>query len=300
MFASGNIWYQDISNAAKDSQSDTIINWLNGKGLWTTGGGNLQVDNSFNIQYVISTTPFLSFSKSKGYYTGECDNLNTFPVPAGGSIEGFSGYTCGGGDCHLLVVDPIHQKLWESYQTSVVNNMLQSTCGIEWDLNKVYPANLRGDNCTSTDAAGYPVAPLLFTADELKAGAINHAIRFILPNNLMASGVYVHPATHVGAPSGPAASAIPYGARLRLKSTFNVSSLKPAAQIVAKALQKYGMMLADGGNLAFTAADDKYTTAKYSQVGFGFSDLKSLKITDFEMVNGGTRYKTGGDCKLNP
>lgn len=299
LFPAASIWYQDISNAAKDSQSDTIINWLSQNGGW--GTGLMKVDLSFNIQYATSTTPFLSLKKSNDYYDGECDNLSTFPVPVGGSIEGFNGYTCSGGeDCHLLVVDNVNHKLWESYQTTVANNILTSTCAVVWDLNKVYPANLRGDGCTSTDAAGFPVAPLLFTADELKAGSINHAIRFILPNKEMAKGLYVHPATHVGGPSGPAASAIPYGAHLRLKSTTDISKLKPAAQVVARALMKYGMFLADGGNIALTAADDKYTTAKYSQVGFGTQDLTGLKVTDFEMVNGGTRYNANNiDCKLN-
>ena len=31
----------------------------------------------------------------------------------------------------------------------------------------------------SSDAAGFPIAPLLVTADELAAGAVNHALRFI-------------------------------------------------------------------------------------------------------------------------
>jgi hypothetical protein len=299
LFPATSIWYQDISKAAKDSQSDTIINWLNSNGGW--GTGSMKVDLSFNIQYVTSTTPFLSLQKSKDYYDGECDNLSTFPAPIGGAVEGYSGYTCSGGeDCHLLVVDNVNHKLYESYQTTVANNILTSTCAIVWDLNKVYPANLRGDGCTSTDAAGFPVTPLLFTADEIKAGAINHAIRFILPNKEIAAGVYVHPATHIGGPSGPKASAVPYGAHLRLKASTDISKLKPAAKVVAQALMKYGMFLSDGGNIALTAADDKYTTAKYSQLGFGTSDLTALKVTDFEMVNGGTRMPAGVDCKLNP
>src|ERR1019366_5372346 len=114
----------------------------------------------------------------------------------------------------------------------------------------------------SADAAGFPVAPLLFSADELATGSINHAIRFILPNPRMRAHVFVHPATHAGAPSGPP-SAPPMGAHFRLKASFDVSHLKPAAQIVARALQKYGMFLSDGGFITLTAQSDADTTARY-------------------------------------
>ena len=70
-----------------------------------------------------------------------------------------------------------------------------------WDLNKSYPDNLRGDQCTSADAAGFPdQPPLTPTADEVASGAVNHALRFILPNDRMKADVYVHPATHAGGP----------------------------------------------------------------------------------------------------
>src|ERR1039458_4968545 len=87
-----------------------------------------------------------------------------------------------------------------------------------WDLNRIYPPSGRGDQCTSTDAAGFPIAPLLFNADELAAGSINHAIRFILPNPRIRANVFVHPATHAGSARGPD-SAPPYGAHLDRKST---------------------------------------------------------------------------------
>jgi len=42
------------------------------------------------------------------------------------------------------------------------------------------------DQCSSADAAGFPIAPLLFGADELATGSINHAIRFIFPTRAYA------------------------------------------------------------------------------------------------------------------
>ena len=79
-------------------------------------------------------------------------------------------------------------------------------CLAVWDLTRDYwqPATppapfARGDQCTSADAAGYPIAALLFSADDVAAGSLNHAIRFILPNDRIRKGAFVHPATHSGA-----------------------------------------------------------------------------------------------------
>lgn len=62
----------------------------------------------------------------------------------------------------------------------------------------------------------------------------------------MRAGYYVHPGSHAGSPSADSPAPI-YGCRLRLKDSYDISSLGDAAQIVATALKKYGMLLSDGG-----------------------------------------------------
>ncbi len=58
---------------------------------------------------------------------------------------------------------------------------VQSSCAIVWNMTKDYPNSLRGDQCTSCDAAGYPIAPLLFTPEEVVHDKlIDHAIRYYL------------------------------------------------------------------------------------------------------------------------
>jgi serine/threonine-protein kinase len=216
-------------------------------------------------------------------------------------MEGQSGYQCdlAKDDCHLIVVDHGLGKLYEAYQANYANNVLSATFVAVWNLNRVYPPSGRGDQCTSADAAGFPIAPLLFNADELATGSINHAIRFILPNSRIRAKVFVHPATHAGGPRGPV-SAPPMGARFRLKASYDMSQLTPAAQVVARAMQKYGMFLSDGGNIALTAQSDADTTAKYSDMDFGPHDLKALKVTDFEVIETGTPIRLTQDCVRNP
>ena len=298
-FPAGAVWTQDVSHAPLDPQSSAMINWLASAGGW--GTGKVQVDFAIRVMQADATSPYVPFRKGPEFNSPDSDVVSTFPLPVGGGMEGKTGYRCfiGQEDCHLIVVDRSHNKLYEAFQADYANGVLSAGSVAVWDLNRIYPLSGRGEQCTSTDGAGFPIAPLLFSADELAAGSIQHAIRFILPNPRMRAGVYVHPATHAGGPSGPD-SAPPYGAHFRLKASCDVSQLKPAAQVVARAMQQYGMFLADGGNVALTAQNDTDTTTKYADIDFGPHDLQSLKVTDFEVLDGGKRIPLTFDCVRNP
>jgi serine/threonine-protein kinase len=65
-------------------------------------------------------------------------------------------------------------------------------------------------------------------------------------------------------------------------------------------MQKYGMFLSDGGNIALTAQNDADTKAKYADIDFTSHDLADLKVTDFEVVDMGTPIRLTDDCVLNP
>lgn len=283
-FPPGSPWTQDISHAPLDPQSDDMIGWLAAAGGW--GNGNkMQVDFALRVLEANATTPKYRFYKGPGWMAGDSDEITSIPLPAGGGIEGESGYQCNidESDCHLIVADRGNGKLYEAYQANSAGSVVIANFVAVWDLNRIYPPSGRGDQCTSADAAGLPIAPLLFNADELATGSINHAIRFTLPNPRIRAHVFVHPATHAGAPKGPEI-ALPMGAHLRLKASYDVSRLPPAAQVVARAMQKYGMYLSDGGNIALTAQNDADTATKYADVGFDSHSLWPLKVTDFEVL----------------
>jgi serine/threonine-protein kinase len=297
-FPAGAIWTQDVSGAPVDPNSAAMINSMAQAGGW--GTGIMRVDSSIRVLQANASTPMVRFTPGPGFYSVDSDLVSSVPLPPGGGMEGQTGYQCPTDqqDCHFIVVDNGQGKLYEAWGANYDGNALSANILAVWDLNKVYPASGRGDQCTSADAAGYPIAPLLFNADELAQGHIDHAIRFILPNNEIRPGVFVHPATHAGGPSG-SASAPPYGAHLRLKASYDLSQLKPAARVVAAAMQKYGMFLADGGNIALTAQSDQDTQTKYADVDFGSQDLSSLKVTDFEVVTMPTPTTKTNNCVRN-
>jgi serine/threonine-protein kinase len=296
-FPPGSPWTQDISHAPLDPQSSEIIKWLADEGGW--GNNNkMHIDFSLRVLQADATTPNVRF-QGPGPGSVDSDQLSTIPLPRGGGLEGQTDYKCQGGDCHLIVVDRSHSKLYEAYQANYTDNVLTASFIAVWDLNRLYPPSGRGDQCTSADAAGFPIASLLFDADEIATGSINHAIRFTLPNQRIRAHVFVHPATHAGAPRGPV-PAPPIGARFRLKASYDVSQLMPEAQVVARAMQKYGMFLADGGNITLTAQNDADTKAKYADLDFDSHSLYSLKVTDFEVVDLGTPIHLTYNCVRNP
>ena len=67
----------------------------------------------------------------------------------------------------------------------------------------------------------------------------------------------------------------------------------------ARALQRYGMFLADGGNVPLTIAWDDFTKAKWSDLGVDSQALGALKATDFEVVEMGTPISGNNDCTRN-
>ncbi len=282
---------RDVSAAPRAASSDATIAALTTAGGW--GTGRMQIDFALDVLTADASAPMRSFTPTADFYSPDCDHV-AVPVPAGGNVEDEPGYACtDGGDCHLLVFDAATTKLYEMWRADITSTF-QGGCLAVWDGQATYGDTLRGDECTSADAAGFPIAPLLFTADEVAAGHIDHAIRFVLPNDRVQVG-YVRPATH-GTDTSGGANAPSYGVHLRLRADYPIASLPTeGARVVARAMQRYGMYHADGGNIALTAQSDRHTTAKWAGL-LGALDLQQLTVGDFEVIDHGAPIALTGDC----
>lgn len=278
--------------------STTTTQWLTDNGGW--GTGVMRVDFSLEVLFADESTANLPFLTTGDFYRPDCDELPV-PVPVGGALEGETGYVCvSDGDCHLIVADRRVGRLFEMWRANIVDGTFYGGCLAAWDMTRVCGPAGRGEECTSADAAGFPSAPLLFTADEVAAGRIDHAIRFILPNARMSERSYVHPATHGttatrGPPEAPA-----YGSRWRLRADFPLATLPTdGARVVAVAMQQYGIALSDGGNIALTARSDRSTAASWSGL-LDTRDLVLLQPNDFEVIDTGTPIARTFDCVRTP
>jgi serine/threonine-protein kinase len=285
---------RDVSSAPTAADSAQIIGALRAAGGWGYGD-RMFIDFTFDVLRADAATPRRSFTPTADFFQPDCDLVDV-PLPPGGNVEGETGYACGqAGDCHLLVYDHDDRKLYEMWRANLVGDTFEGGCLAVWDVARDYGAVLRGDQCSSADAAGLPIAPLLFDADEVARGHIDHTVRFTLPADHVREG-FVRPATHAAMTTGRPGA--PYfGVHLRLRADYPVETLpSEGARVVARALQHYGMIQADSGEIVLTAASDRYTQAKWSGL-LGDRDLVALAVEDFEVVDHGSMIPLTDDCQ---
>jgi hypothetical protein len=199
------------------------------------------------------------------------------PIPANALIEGYP--KPGDGDRHVLVLDNANCFLYELYNSHYEKSgSWKADSTAVWDMTI---AEQRPYTWTSADAAGLPIFPGLVRYDEVAEGAINHAVRFTVPTTQEA---FVAPASH-WASSTTNPSAPPMGTRLRLKASFDISGFSATNQVILRALQQYGMILADNGSAIYItgAPDTRWNNSD-------LANLETLVGSDFDVVEQGTIY----------
>jgi hypothetical protein len=328
--------YTDITTAPVHPRSAATTMWLEGRGGW--GNGNrFQIDTSFVVLDADASTPRVMRTPSDPVeYSTDCDPGVAVPLPTGGRIEGLSNYVCPGrvlgeynGDCHLIVADFSANRLFEAYRATYSAGLFYSECTVAWNTTRdvwgtppapgsaLPPVSARnwgiGRDCTGPDAAGFPIAPLLFTVGDIASGRVEHAIRFALPNHRMQRAatataprpVYVWPATHAGGPTAVDSSAPVYGSRWRLRAGFDPASrgldpANPVVRAVVYGLQHYGMLLADGGEIALMAEDSQGCSTQWDTLfgSRGTRVLNGIRPSDFEVLDTG-ETESGYDCMRN-
>ncbi len=175
-------------------------------------------------------------------------------------------------DRHLLIVDRDNQYLYELYNVFYDGSQWHAGSGAFFDLR----SNARRPNgWTSADAAGLAILPGLIRYDEAFGTAeITHAFRV----TVRATNGVVYPASHT---AGSTSGALPMGARLRLKASRNLSTFTPEVQRIFRAMQRYGLIVADNGS-------DMYVSGTYDTrwnndvLNPAFS---ALTASDFEVIS---------------
>lgn len=170
-------------------------------------------------------------------YAGESDRVR-YPLGADTRVEGGRGSP---GDKHTVVVDRGSCRLYETWNTRKRNGRWVAGSGAVWSLRSNV---LRPDGWTSADAAGLPILPGLLRWNEVRAGDVDHAIRFTTD---VTSRHHLWPARH-DAGSRSSLAYPPMGARFRLRSGFSTTGFSAYAVAVIDAMKTYGLVLADNGS----------------------------------------------------
>ena len=274
LFPADNSWNQDVSKSPIDPYNSQIIALLGashlkadfGSGLWDGAPIGIPYDVVCGSQPKVTVT--FRANAYDGNYGSESDK-GPYPIPANAPIEGN-----GQGDSHVIVIDKDNKILYELYNASLSNGKWQASSGAIFHLKS---DALRPAGWTSADAAGLPIFPGLVRYDEILQSAIKHPIRFTLSSGNVKPG-YISPARHSVNSSGGQYS-LPFGAKLRLKASFNVAAYPPHLRVILNAMKKYGIILADiGSNMYISGVPDSRWNNDELQ------KLNTVTAADFEVI----------------
>jgi hypothetical protein len=230
VFPASNVWNRRVDSLPVRSDSTVLVATIGAsRRLHPDFGSYLGYGIPYNVVGAGQARVHVAFD-----YADESDDV-PYPIPAAPEMED-------GSDHHLLVVDRDACRLYELFAaTRAADGSWSAGSGATWDLRS---NALRPEGWTSADAAGLPILPGLVRYDEVAAGEVRHAIRFTTDETRRA---YLYPARHV-ASSLTGAAYPPMGLRVRLKASYDVAALPPQARVIAVAMQRYGLILADNGS----------------------------------------------------
>jgi hypothetical protein len=269
-FPDDNPWNQDIRDAEVDPRSDVLIASIGRDKPLHPDFGTVFQGAPIGIPYVV--VPGSQPKVPVGFRYADESDPGPYPIPADAPIEGGPD---SGGDRHVLMIDRDNWMLYELFAAypDPQTGGWRATSGAIFDLSS---NRLRPAGWTSADAAGLPVFAGLVRYDEVhEQGEIRHALRFTCRRTRRG---YVPPARHFASrnsdPNLP-----PMGMRVRLKADYDIASFPPSVQVLLRAMQRYGMFLADNGGDWFVtgASDPRWNDGELRA-------LKRVRGRDFEVV----------------
>jgi len=300
VFPRDHAWNEDISRRPVLANSAAMIHLVaTNLASGGTGRTNLRAFQEMNFVLVPDSQPLVPINLVT--YPNQSDP-GPYPIPSNMPVESWPTLTGGlslydwqrdinsdGGDRHSIIIQPGTGHVWETWQAKLSvsggSSNWQAANGAKWNLNS---NALRPLDWTSADAAGLSMLGGLVRYDECQRGMVEHAIRLIVKSTRRA---YHYPATHhASVPSTTNPDKPAMGERLRLKSSFVIPENWPTAdKAVARALKKYGAIVADNGNFfSISVVPDSRWTNNV------FQSLRSLNVGHFEVIqttgeNGGPR-----------
>lgn len=269
VFPADNYWHADVSHLPVHPRSSVWLSHMStGRNLHPDFGPSYGDGPNYGIPITVvdSTHPKVAVRFD---YASESDRVR-YPLGRDTRIEG--GWSSDG-DRHAITVNKTSCRLMETYATRLVNGHWRAGSGATWWLGN---NQLRPDGWTSADAAGLPILPGLLRWSEVRAGKVDHAIRFTTD---VTAHAHIWPARH-DAGSKSVTAYPPMGARFRLKASYSAARLGPGAKVVVAAMKKYGLVLADNGSPWFFQGERNANWPDRL-----ISDLKQIPASAFVAVD---------------
>jgi len=256
-YSESSIWNTPIAkDVTVHPDSQKIINTLNGEAenirfvryfsapIWVVNSENMS-------QYQVKSDRIYDF------WDKNRDGLTDDPIPIDRNMWGEQSP-----DGHIIIVDPFKMKAWEmstfKWDDSGVVPIPTATTFNVWDLKgSGYALPFEGERWRQRGArgSGIPMLAGLIRPEEIAAGEIRHAMVFMFLRNRKGNEgkemFYSPPAARSDGEFEGDEYPIE-GMHLQLNPEltdvdFDTWGLTKEAKIVARALQRYGMFLADNG-----------------------------------------------------
>ena len=272
VFAPGGYYNADISGSPIDAHSSSYLSSLSA----TDNTGFYASTGAQPINIASTSTSLYRVRPKVSWHTFP----DAYPWSSSFKIEP-------AGDAHAVVIlakSPACH-LYEAYSTSFSSNILSAYSGANWDLSQPYQIA-----SSSSMASGLSLFAGSVRHEEIATG-IRHAINFTVFSHSPCD-CFTAPASGTDGLSyeGPPTSfQMPYGAHLRLKSSFSESGYGPQTKAILEAMKHYGMYLADTGG-HYTNNNALYLVNPNDGGNWDGTDLRglgNLRFADFEVLTVG-------------
>jgi hypothetical protein len=245
LFAPTSVWNAPVADDAPlDPASSVLVKTLRdtvAQNVAAGWGPWISTRETSPLYTVPADQPTVRVQLDSGSWkVGLQKTFEAVPIPSNAS-------PAAGPDAHMTVWQPSTDHLWEFFQAR--------------KLADGWHASFGGSTATSL-----PVIAGTMMIDELRAGVIPHALAMNIP--WAKPKTYSWPAQRTdGSSSDP--NAIPEGARFRLDPKLDIDGLNlpPMTRMIAKAAQRYGMIVRDQTGHAislFAENDAQYGTDPYT------------------------------------
>lgn len=280
-------WVQRLaSDAPIDPNSDEYVRGLNAETFKMA-----MEEWSIPVYYADSSTPRYDVPLTVDW--APVGTLRDVPIPEGARPDPMD-------DAHLTIVDRSSGCVYDFWGATGSGGGMSARWGnaIPSDSDGIY------DGGMASRASGFSAAAGLVTAEELRRGSIEHALVFAYPDTR--SGGPVAPATKSDGRTD-SSSALPQGARVRLDPSIDLASfgLSGAELTIARAMQRYGMILGDTSG-AFTIyaqhpqslADGAFSGLLPRQTSLDMSNIPTqhLQVLELPAQNDADAELVGNRC----
>jgi hypothetical protein len=273
LFAPTSVWNQALpSDAPLDPSSQRLAAALSGE-VWretlTRAGPWINTrDWSVPVYTVGAGVPTVRVTLDVGVVSLQND-FAAVPLPA-------SAHAAAGTDRHLVVYQPATDSMWEFWHAYQAADGWHAEWGGKMTHVSTSPGYFPG--ALGASATSLPLLGGLITIAELKAGRIDHALALALPNT-DAHAVSWPAQRGDGRTTGP--NAIPEGTQFRIDPAVDVTKLglTPVGLAIARAAQRYGMVVRDSSDCVTFYAEDPTTSPSpdpYPQVLAGLYPNEAL------------------------